>query len=124
MDLQAAGEKRLCQLNELEESQDDAYENAKIYKEKTKAWHDKHIVRKEFDSGQQVLLFNSRLRLFPEKLKSRWFGPFIVTQVFTYGGVKVMHLEKGTFKVNGQSLKPYFGGDFNASKTSINLEPP
>ena len=47
-----AGEKRILQLSELEEFHNDAYENAKIYKEKTKAWHDKHIVRKYFELGQ------------------------------------------------------------------------
>ena len=59
MDITMAGEKRILQLSELEELCNEAYENAKIYKEKTKAWHDKHIVRKEFEPGQQVLLFNS-----------------------------------------------------------------
>ena len=71
MDFQVAGEKRLLQLNEVDEFRHEAYENAKRYKERTKAWHDKYIVRKEFESGQQVLLFNSRLKLFPRKLKSR-----------------------------------------------------
>ena len=50
--------------------------------------------------GQQVLLFNSRLKLFPGRLKSRWSGLFTVTQVFPYRGVEIMHLEKGSFKVN------------------------
>ena len=69
MDLQVAEEKMLLQLNELEEFQNYAYENAKIYKEKTKAWHDKHIIQKEFELGQQVFFFsNSRLRLFPGNL--------------------------------------------------------
>ena len=86
MDSKMANEKRMLQLSELDEFLNEAYENAKIYKEKTKAWHDKHIVRKEFEPGQQVLLFNSRLKLFPGKLKSRWSRPFIVTQVFPYGG--------------------------------------
>ena len=79
MDSKMANEKRMLQLNELEEFRNEAYENAKIYKEKTKAWHDKHIARKEFEVGQRVLLFNSRLKLFPRKLKSRWSGPFTVT---------------------------------------------
>ena len=70
MDSTLAGEKRLLQLSELEEFRNEAYENARIYKEKTKAWHDKHITRKEFTAGQQVLLFNSRLNLFLRKLKS------------------------------------------------------
>ena len=121
MDNKVTGEKRILQLSELEEFCNEAYKNAKIYKEKTKSWHDKHIVRKEFESGQRVLLFNSRLKLFPRKLKSRWSGPFTVTQVFPYGGVEIMHLEKGRFKVNAQRLKPYFRGDFHASKQAINL---
>ena len=70
MDSALAGEKRLLQLNELDEFRNEAYENAHIYKEKTKAWHDKHITRKEFEVVQQVLLFNSRLKLFLGKLKS------------------------------------------------------
>lgn len=59
----AAGEKRMLQLNEMDEFRNEAYENAKIYKERTKAWHDKHIVLKEFHAGQKVLLFNSHLKL-------------------------------------------------------------
>ena len=62
-------EKRMLQLSELDDFRNEAYENAHIYKEKTKAWHDKHIARKEFEAGQQVILINSRLKLFPEKLK-------------------------------------------------------
>ena len=71
MDNTLAGEKRVLQLNELDEFRNEAYENASIYKERTKSWHDKHITKKEFEAGQQVLLFNSRLKLFPGKLKSR-----------------------------------------------------
>ena len=72
MDIKVACEKRLLQLSELEEFRNEAYENARIYKEKTKAWHDKHIVKKEFEPSQLVLLFNSRLKLFSGKLKSRF----------------------------------------------------
>ena len=49
--LKEAGEKRFLQLSELEELRNDSYENAKIYKEKTKKWHDKHLLRKEFKGG-------------------------------------------------------------------------
>ena len=49
----------MLQLSELDEFRKEVYENARIYKEKKKAWHDKHIFRKEFEVGQQVLLFNS-----------------------------------------------------------------
>ena len=61
---------------------------------------------------------------FPWKLKSRWSGPFTVTQVFSHGGAEVMHPEKGTFKVNTQRLKPYFGGEFHANKQTIPLSTP
>ena len=79
----------------------------------------------------QVLLFNSCLKLFPGKLKSRWSGPFIVTKVFPHGGggggggggrgAEVTHPEKGTFTVNTQQLKSYFGGKFHADKQTIPL---
>ena len=58
-DLKAVGEKRLLQLNEMDKFRNVAYENAKIYKERTKKWHEKQILRCEFALGQQVLLFNS-----------------------------------------------------------------
>ncbi|KAL4379478.1 hypothetical protein GQ457_02G026980 [Hibiscus cannabinus] len=81
MDWETAGQKRLLDINELEEIRHVAYDNAKIYKEKTKKWHDRKILHKDYQPGQQVLLFNSRLKLFPGKLKSRWSGPFIITHV-------------------------------------------
>ena len=66
-----------------------AYENAKLYKEKTKRWHDKHIKERIFMPGQLVLLYNSRLKIFPGKLKSRWSGPFRVIEQFAHGQVRV-----------------------------------
>ncbi|CAL9018977.1 unnamed protein product, partial [Prunus brigantina] len=108
-DMKAAGEKRRLQLNELEELRHEAYENAKLYKEKTKQYHDKKILRKTFERGQKVLLFNSRLKLFPGKLRSRWIGPFVITNVFDHGAVEIQNIKDGsTFKVNGHRLKPYF----------------
>ena len=68
-DFQAAKEERLLQWNELEELRNEAYYNAGIYKNKTKKWHDQRILRKEFKGGEQVLLYNSRLKLFFEKTK-------------------------------------------------------
>ncbi|XP_057418149.1 uncharacterized protein LOC130712328 [Lotus japonicus] len=110
-DWKVASEKRLLQLNELDEFRLRAYESASIYKEKTKKWHDRKILNREFVSGQLVLLFNSRLRLFPGKLKSRWSGPFVVKRVFPHGAVEVENPEtKNTFTVNGQRLKVYHGG--------------
>ena len=47
-----------------------------------------------------------------------------MTQVFPYGGAEIMHPEKESFKVNAQRLKPYFRGEFHASKQAINLSTP
>lgn len=55
--LDQVSDKRKIQVNEILEFQQDTYENAKIYKEKTKRWHDKHIMRKEFEIWKKVLLF-------------------------------------------------------------------
>ena len=71
-DFQVAKEKRLLQMNELEEMRNEAYDNARIYKEKNKKWHDQKNLRREFKAGEQVLLYISRLKLFLGKLKSRW----------------------------------------------------
>ena len=65
------------------------------------------IQKREFEVGQKVLLFNSRLKLFPGKLKSRWSGPFTVTKVYPYGAVEISDKTTGAFKVNGQRPKPY-----------------
>ncbi|XP_062118461.1 uncharacterized protein LOC133832092 [Humulus lupulus] len=119
----ATSENKILQLNELDEFRNEAYENAKIYKERTKAWHDKNLVIREFQPGQQVLLFNSRLRIFPGKLKSRWSGPFTVVKVFPYGSVEVQGKNGEPFKVNGQRLKPYLGGMFDQAKSIILLKP-
>lgn len=76
-DLKAAGEKRRFQMHELEELRMQAYESTNIYKKRMKAYRDKKILKREFKPNQLVLLFNSRLRLFPGMLKSKWCEPFI-----------------------------------------------
>ncbi|XP_024013164.1 uncharacterized protein LOC112087479, partial [Eutrema salsugineum] len=86
-DIKTAQEKRVLQLHELEEIRLDAFESSKIYKERTKALHDKKIHKREFKKGDQVLLFNSKLKLFPGKLRSRWSGPFEILEVRPYGAV-------------------------------------
>ncbi|CAL2256334.1 unnamed protein product [Prunus armeniaca] len=125
-DMKAAGEKRRLQLNELEELRHEAYENAKLYKEKTKQYHDKKIFRKTFEKEQKVLLFNSRLKLFPGKLRSRCIGPFVITNVFDHGVVEIQNIKDGsTFKVKGHRLKPYFDANFDANiESQAPKEPP
>ncbi|GJT08075.1 reverse transcriptase domain-containing protein [Tanacetum coccineum] len=106
-----AGDHRKVQMNELNELRDQAYENSLIYKEKTKRIHDSKIKNRVFNVGHRVLLFNSRLKIFSGKLKTRWTGPFIVAQVFPYGTVELSQTDGPNFKVNSHRLKHYFGGD-------------
>ncbi|XP_070662403.1 uncharacterized protein [Malus domestica] len=125
-DMKKVGSQRQLQLSELEELRNDSYENAKIYKERTKLYHDKSILRKSFTPDQKVLLYNSRLRIFPKKLRSRWYGPFIMLKVFEHGAVEIKNPTDGTiFKVNGQRLKPYFEPPTKLASVKILLtEPP
>ncbi|GJX70298.1 hypothetical protein Tco_0307469 [Tanacetum coccineum] len=81
------------------------------YKEKTKKLHDSKIKNRIFNVGDQVLLFNSRLKIFSGKLKSRWSGPFTITKVYPYGTAKLSHADGSNFKVNCHRLKHYYGGD-------------
>ncbi|KAK9001406.1 hypothetical protein V6N11_083191 [Hibiscus sabdariffa] len=123
LDAQLAGEKRLLELNELEEFRLQAYESARLYKEKTKRWHNKHIMPQHFHEGQQVLLYNSRLKLFPGKLKSRWSGPFLVHKVYPYGAVEIKKDENANiFKVIGQRLKVYTGAPILRDKGVLFLK--
>jgi len=111
MDYDAVRIARKLQLQELEEILNDAYENARIYKEKTKSLHNRVIARKEFHVGDKVLLYHSRLKLFPRKLRSRSIGPFVVSNVFPYGAVEITSLETNkVFKVTGHRLKPFCEG--------------
>ena len=86
-DFQAAIEKRLLQMNELEELRNEAYDNARIYKDKAKKGHDQRILRREFKIGESVLLYNLRLRHFLGKLNSKWSGPYKVVVVTPFGAI-------------------------------------
>ncbi|KAJ9535341.1 hypothetical protein OSB04_un001548 [Centaurea solstitialis] len=108
MSIDDAGNKRYLQICELDELRNSSYENAKIYK-KTKKWHDRKTVPKQISVGQQVLLFNSSLKLFPGKLNSRWNGPYQVAKVYPYEVTVLIDPYKGTtFKVNGERVKPFY----------------
>ncbi|XP_037493794.1 uncharacterized protein LOC119370225 [Jatropha curcas] len=120
-DTKEAGQKRLLQLNMMDEMRLHAYENAKIYKELTKKWHDKRIILRNLRVGQQVLLYNSRLRLFLGKLRSRWSGPFTIKEIFPHGEIEIRDGDR-SFKVNAHRLKVYQGGNFDPVKTAISLD--
>jgi hypothetical protein len=106
MDFEVAGVKRKMQLSELDEWSERAYYNSKIYKERTKRWHDKRIKKKEFAPRDKVLLFNFRVKLFGHrKLQSKWEGPFTVVSTSSHRAV-TLQTDKGTlFKVNDHRLK-------------------
>ncbi|GJS24298.1 reverse transcriptase domain-containing protein [Tanacetum coccineum] len=106
-DLQTSGDHRKLQLNELNELCNQAYENSLIYKERTKKLHDSKIKNHIFNVGDRVLLFNSRLKIFSGKLKTRWSGPFTITKVFPYGTIELSQPMVKNFKVNviGEALR-------------------
>nr|GEW87519.1 reverse transcriptase domain-containing protein [Tanacetum cinerariifolium] len=109
--LKTMGDHQKLQLNELNVLCDQAYKNSLIYKEKTKKIHDLKIKNRIFNVGDRVLLFNSCLKIFSGKLKTRWSGPFTITKVFPYGTVELSQPDGPNLKVNGHRVKHYFGGD-------------
>nr|GFA26104.1 hypothetical protein [Tanacetum cinerariifolium]GFA26108.1 hypothetical protein [Tanacetum cinerariifolium] len=108
LDLDKAGNSRKLQLSELDKIRCDAFESSWIHKEKTKAFNDQHIIKKSFLVGQKVWLFNARLKLFLRILRSKWTGPYVVTQVSPHVAIEIKNMVSGEpFKVNGHRLKPY-----------------
>ncbi|XP_057747593.1 uncharacterized protein LOC130966787 [Arachis stenosperma] len=119
LDSEAARIKRMLQLNELDEFRYSAYKNAKLYKERTKLLHDKKIAIGVFEPEQRVFLYNSRLKFFPGKLKSRWSGLFVVTRASPYGHVEIQEENSDRkFIVNGQRLKHYLGGEIDRQRST------
>jgi len=125
-DPKLAGNKRLLQLSSLDEWRSEAYENAKLFKEKVKKWHDRRIIKREFNIGDKVLLYRSRLRFFAGKLLSKWEGPYVVEEVYRSGAIKISSLQgNATQVVNGQRLKHYISGDsYNVDVDIIQVETP
>ncbi|GJT48286.1 reverse transcriptase domain-containing protein [Tanacetum coccineum] len=104
LDLNLAGKNRKSQINELNELRDEAYENSLLYKEKTKRLHDSKIKNRVFNVGDQVLLFNSRLKIFSGKLKSRWSGPFTIANVYPYGTIELSQKDEKAIKVKKSKI--------------------
>ncbi|KAL1568838.1 hypothetical protein AAHA92_00395 [Salvia divinorum] len=104
---EACKEERRLQLQELEELRLESYDSAMWYKERTKLWHDKNLRNKELHVGQKVLLFQSRLKLMPGKLKSRWVGPFTIVALRANGVVELKGSDpnSNSFIVNGHRVK-------------------
>ncbi|GJR16082.1 reverse transcriptase domain-containing protein [Tanacetum coccineum] len=107
-----ACEKRMFQLHELDELRRQAYENSRLYKARTKVWHDRKLkMRKEFKQRNKVLLFHSKYKFKQPKLKSRWLGPYVVKHQYPSGYVKLYGKDGKTFIVNGHRLKLYHEED-------------
>ncbi|XP_042950254.1 uncharacterized protein LOC122282363 [Carya illinoinensis] len=116
-----SGVLRKLELNELEELRHNAYDNAKLYKKKIKAFYDKHILRKSFLPNQKVLFYNSRFYVFAGKFQLKWSGLYIVQAVFAHWAVEILNPNNGNiFKVNGQWLKPFLE-HFSPEDTTIHL---
>ncbi|GKB91366.1 reverse transcriptase domain-containing protein [Tanacetum coccineum] len=95
----------------------DAYESSISYKERTKRWHDKRIkAPTKYEKGDKVLLFNSRLRLFLGKLKSRWYGPFAASKDMKNRAIKLYDKDGNEITVKKQRVKPYQKDAFNVDK--------
>ncbi|XP_006580718.1 uncharacterized protein LOC114411143 [Glycine soja] len=122
----ASREQRRLQLLELEGMRSTTYESSKLYKERVKKYHDKKLLKKDFQPGQQVLLFNSKLKLFPRKLKSKWSGPFTIKKVRPYGAVELCDPHSNdpdrTWVVNGLRLKQYHGGAMERLNTILHFK--
>ena len=94
--------------------------NTNLFKEKVKRWHDKTIQKREFNVGDYVLLYNSRLRFFAGKLLSKWEGPHVIEEVYRSGAIKINNFEGINPKVvNGQRIKHYISG--NPINVEINV---
>nr|GFB37913.1 reverse transcriptase domain-containing protein [Tanacetum cinerariifolium] len=89
----------------------ESWQSMELPIEWTKKLHDDKIKNRIFNVGDQVLLFNSRLKIFLGKLKSRWSGPFTISEIYHYGTAKLIHPDGCNFKVNCHRLKHYHGGD-------------
>ena len=99
-------------MSSLDEWRSEAYENAWLFKEKVKKWHDKRILKRDINIGDKVLLYRSRLNFFAGKLLSKWEGPFTVEEVYRSGAIKINSLDGDKPQVvNGQRLKHYISGD-------------
>ncbi|GKB73238.1 reverse transcriptase domain-containing protein [Tanacetum coccineum] len=102
---------RTFRYTELNELHDQAYEKFFDCITRRRRTFTPKIKNRIFNVGDRVLLFNSRLKIFSGKLKTRWSGPFTITKVFPYGTIELSQPDGPNFKVNGHRVKHYFGGD-------------
>ncbi|XP_070055125.1 uncharacterized protein [Nicotiana tomentosiformis] len=112
---------KVAHLNELDEFWYHAYASSSLYKERMKYLHDKYIRNREFNVGDLVLLFNSRLEMFSGKLKSKWSGPFEIVGVTPFGALDLKNKSDDVFRVNGHRVKHYLGQADDVHVVAIGL---
>nr|GEU31078.1 hypothetical protein [Tanacetum cinerariifolium] len=117
MDLTKARANWFLQINELDEMRPDAYKSSISYTERRKRWHDKRIKTPiNYEKGDKTLLLNLRLRLFSKKLKSRWYGPFLISKDLKNGAIELYDKDGNEFIINKQRMKAYKKDVLEANK--------
>ncbi|XP_022040123.1 uncharacterized protein LOC110942658 [Helianthus annuus] len=117
-----AGNERKLKLCELEKLREEAYQCASKYKDDMNRAHDAKLNPKEFEVGQKVWLYNSRLKYFPDKLKSKWMGLYVITRVGKLGDVTIEDPKDGSKQtVNGHRLKPFLDGNHDKKDENVEL---
>ncbi|GJR30461.1 reverse transcriptase domain-containing protein [Tanacetum coccineum] len=126
MDLTLARKSHLMQLNELAELRDGAYKNTRIYKEQPNKWHDSRLRGdRDFKVSDKVLLYNSRLKMYPRKLKSKWSDLNIIKRVYPYGAIEIIDMDRSFYTATSlekksTTLAKYLSSGILAHK--LNLE--
>ena len=112
MDDEATLKGRIDQLIQLEEDHFVAIFHQHIEKDQQKAWHDRHIKKKQFQQGDLVLLYESKFMKHPGKLQMHQLGPYLVNSITSGGAVQMKQLDGVMLPtlVNGSRMKPYMTG--------------
>ncbi|XP_076928313.1 uncharacterized protein LOC143592239 [Bidens hawaiensis] len=120
LDLTQATKNRCLQIHDVEELRDEVYVRSWSYKERTKALHDRKLKKvKAFKCGDRVFVYNSHLKLFPGKLRTRRGGPYTVNEVFPHGSVELQDVDGSSWKVNDHMLKHYIGGPIDSVEEDV-----
>ncbi|XP_042059557.1 uncharacterized protein LOC121804077 [Salvia splendens] len=101
----------------------EAYDSSSTYKERMNAYHDKMISPRELTLGDVVLLHNSRLSLFPGKLKLKWTGPYMIKKIYDSGMVELLAPDGTLFQANGHRVKKYYNSN-KVMEEEVTLEEP
>ncbi|XP_047939415.1 uncharacterized protein LOC125186964 [Salvia hispanica] len=107
----------------MDEFRMEAYDSSSTYKERVKVYHDRMISPRELTLGDVVLLHNSRLSLFPGKLKSKWTSPYMIKKIYDSGTVELLAPEGQLFQANGHRVKKYYSSD-KIVEEELDLEEP